>query len=82
MSTGKKKPEEKTKGVDTRIAENRKARHEYFIEERYEAGLALTGWEVKSLRAGRGRRTRPPAAVRSTASCAGCATTGKPSPLT
>jgi SsrA-binding protein len=35
------------------IAENRKARHEYFIEETYEAGLALQGWEVKSLRAGR-----------------------------
>jgi SsrA-binding protein len=35
------------------IAENRKARHDYFIEERLEAGLALTGWEVKSLRAGR-----------------------------
>lgn len=35
------------------IAENRKARHEYFIEDRYEAGLALMGWEVKSLRAGR-----------------------------
>jgi SsrA-binding protein len=35
------------------IAENRKARHEFFIEERFEAGLSLTGWEVKSLRAGR-----------------------------
>jgi SsrA-binding protein len=35
------------------IAENRKARHEYFIEDRYEAGLILAGWEVKSLRAGR-----------------------------
>ena len=35
------------------IAENRKARHEYFIEETYEAGLSLLGWEVKSLRAGR-----------------------------
>jgi SsrA-binding protein len=35
------------------IAENRKARHEYFIEDRYEAGLMLAGWEVKSLRAGR-----------------------------
>jgi len=35
------------------IAENRKARHEYFIEDRYEAGLELAGWEVKSLRAGR-----------------------------
>lgn len=35
------------------IAENRKARHEYFIEERYEAGLVLLGTEVKSLRQGR-----------------------------
>lgn len=35
------------------IAENRKARHDFFIEERLEAGLALQGWEVKSLRAGR-----------------------------
>jgi SsrA-binding protein len=35
------------------IAENRKAFHDYFIEERYEAGLALQGWEVKAIRAGR-----------------------------
>ena len=35
------------------IAENRRARHEYFIEERFEAGLSLAGWEVKALRAGR-----------------------------
>jgi len=35
------------------IAENRKARHDYFIEEAYEAGIALTGTEVKSLRAGK-----------------------------
>lgn len=35
------------------IALNKKARHEYFIEERFEAGIALEGWEVKSLRAGR-----------------------------
>ena len=35
------------------IAENRKARHDYFIEEQLEAGLALEGWEVKSLRDGR-----------------------------
>jgi len=35
------------------IAENRKARFDYAIEETYEAGLALAGWEVKSLRAGR-----------------------------
>ena len=35
------------------IVENRKAFHDYFIEERVEAGLALTGWEVKAIRAGR-----------------------------
>jgi SsrA-binding protein len=35
------------------IAENRKARYEYFIEERFEAGMVLQGWEVKSMRAGR-----------------------------
>jgi len=35
------------------IVENRKATHEYFIEERYEAGVALEGWEVKAIRAGR-----------------------------
>ncbi len=33
------------------IVVNKKARHDYFIEERYEAGLVLQGWEVKSLRA-------------------------------
>ena len=35
------------------IVENRKAFHDYFIEERYEAGIALEGWEVKAIRAGR-----------------------------
>jgi SsrA-binding protein len=35
------------------IVDNRKAFHDYFIEERYEAGLALEGWEVKAIRAGR-----------------------------
>lgn len=35
------------------IALNRKARHDYFIEERFEAGMVLEGWEVKSMRAGR-----------------------------
>jgi len=35
------------------IAQNRKAFHDYFIEERYEAGIALQGWEVKAIRAGR-----------------------------
>lgn len=35
------------------IASNKKAFHDYFIEQRFEAGLSLEGWEVKSLRAGR-----------------------------
>ena len=44
------KPADKTERL---IAENRKARFDYFIEERFEAGLVLQGWEVKSMRAGR-----------------------------
>ena len=35
------------------IALNKKAKHDYFIEQRFEAGIALTGWEVKSLREGK-----------------------------
>ena len=35
------------------IVENRKAYHDYFIEEKFEAGMALDGWEVKAIRAGR-----------------------------
>ena len=35
------------------IVQNRKAFHDYFIEQRFEAGLALAGWEVKAIRAGR-----------------------------
>lgn len=45
----KKTPDHKT------IALNRKARHEYTLEEHYEAGVVLEGWEVKSLRAGKGQ---------------------------
>lgn len=47
-----KKPKENTPPPAVR---NRQARHEYFIEDKFEAGLALMGWEVKSLRAGRGQ---------------------------
>lgn len=47
----KKKGKEKSGGGT--IALNRRARHEYHIEERVEAGIALQGWEVKALRAGR-----------------------------
>lgn len=35
------------------IAQNRKAFHDYFVEQKFEAGLVLEGWEVKSIRAGR-----------------------------
>jgi SsrA-binding protein len=35
------------------IALNKKARHEYFLEDKFEAGVALQGWEVKSIRAGK-----------------------------
>ncbi|MAM00049.1 SsrA-binding protein SmpB [Hydrocarboniclastica marina] len=45
----KKKP---TPGSST-IARNKKARHEYHIEQTFEAGMALTGWEVKAMRAGK-----------------------------
>ena len=43
----------KNKAGPGTIALNKKARHDYFIEERFEAGLMLEGWEVKSPRAGR-----------------------------
>jgi SsrA-binding protein len=47
-----KKPKKKGSGGST-IALNKKAKHDYFIEEKYECGVSLQGWEVKSLRAGR-----------------------------
>ncbi len=40
----------KSKAVDTTIARNKKALHDYFIEVSFEAGMALLGWEVKSMR--------------------------------
>ena len=43
----------KKKVSSSTIALNKKARHDYFIEDRYEAGMVLEGWEVKSLREGR-----------------------------
>ena len=49
MSSDKKKKQ----AGDSTIALNKRARHEYHIDERYECGIALQGWEVKSLRAGR-----------------------------
>ena len=49
MAAKKKKQDTASKVIVT----NRKARHDFFIEENLEAGLALQGWEAKSLRAGR-----------------------------
>ena len=53
--TGKDKA--KNAAVDKTIALNKRARHEYHLEERFEAGLVLQGWEVKAIRAGRGNMT-------------------------
>ena len=50
------KPDSK-KTAAKQIAANKKARHDYFIEDVSEAGLSLEGWEVKSLRAGRAQLT-------------------------
>ena len=54
----------KKAGSESRIAENRKARHDFFIEENLEAGLVLEGWEVKALRAGRASLTEAYAIVK------------------
>ncbi|MDX1756965.1 MAG: SsrA-binding protein SmpB [Marinobacter sp.] len=51
------KSKKKTGNTSSTIALNKKAKHEYHIEERFEAGLALLGWEVKALRAGKGQLT-------------------------
>lgn len=48
----KKKPRSAYLGPNTTIAENRRARFDYFLEQHFEAGIALTGTEVKSLRLG------------------------------
>ena len=50
----KKKAKKSTGNI---IAVNRRARHDYFIEDTFEAGLALEGWEAKSLREGRAQLT-------------------------
>ena len=47
----------KEQKAQSSIAQNKKARFDYFIEDRLEAGLALQGWEVKSMRAGKAQLT-------------------------
>jgi SsrA-binding protein len=59
----KKSAKDKANGGGT-IALNKRARHEYHIEERFEAGLALQGWELKSIRAGRANITEAYAVIR------------------
>ena len=51
-TTNNKTGKDKANGGGT-IALNKRARHDYHLEERYEAGLALQGWELKAIRAGR-----------------------------
>ena len=51
-------------GAGTTIALNKRARHDYTIEQRLEAGLSLHGWEVKSLRAGKAQITEAYVIVR------------------
>ena len=50
---GKTKKKKGDKSSSSRIATNKRARFDYSIEDTYECGLSLLGWEVKSLRAGR-----------------------------
>ncbi|QDH69984.1 SsrA-binding protein SmpB [Marilutibacter alkalisoli] len=52
-------------GASGTIALNKRARHEYHLEERFEAGLALQGWELKSIRAGRANIGESYAVIRS-----------------
>jgi len=51
------KKKTRVKNSSSTIALNKKARHDYFIEDRFEAGLSLQGWEVKGLREGRAQLT-------------------------
>ena len=57
MTTPRKDPDRKSSDSKPSIAQNKRARFDYFIEEKLEAGLALQGWEVKSLRAGKAQIT-------------------------
>lgn len=59
----KKNAKDKASGSGT-IALNKRARHEYHLEQKHEAGLALQGWELKSIRAGRANITEAYAVIR------------------
>ena len=53
MSKKPGKDKAKNAAVDKTIALNKRARHEYHLDQRFEAGLSLQGWELKAIRAGR-----------------------------
>lgn len=62
-SSNKKTGKDKANGGGT-IALNKRARHDYHLEERFEAGLALQGWELKAIRAGRANIVESYAVIR------------------
>ncbi len=64
MSKNSGKDKAKNATANKTIALNKRARYEYSLEDRFEAGLALQGWEVKSIRAGRGNIIDPYAYVK------------------
>ena len=64
MSKKPGKDKAKNATVDKTIALNKRARHEYHLEAHYEAGMALQGWELKAIRAGRANITEAYAVVR------------------
>jgi len=57
MNQPKRNGKQKEDPTDREIAQNRRARFEYFIEDSFEAGIVLLGWEVKSLRVGKAQIT-------------------------
>ncbi|HEX7989661.1 MAG TPA: SsrA-binding protein SmpB [Stenotrophomonas sp.] len=64
MSKKQSKDKAKSGTADKTISLNKRARHEFHLEDRVEAGLVLQGWEVKAIRAGRGNMTDAYAYVR------------------
>jgi SsrA-binding protein len=62
-TSSKKAGKDKANGGGT-IALNKRARHDYHLEQRFEAGLALQGWELKSIRAGRANIVESYAVIR------------------
>ena len=62
-NSSSKTGKDKGKGAGGTIALNKRSRHEYHLEDRFEAGLSLEGWELKAIRAGRANITEAYAVV-------------------